>query len=132
MGPEGPYDDLELVLVDGGFELTKAPALPVFCFETGGHPNDSWTSGELFDAPGPWPIGTDGQIVKEGVAVNPLVGRSPRTITYKASGTTREAGRIAGTLGMSFFGARPHVFYGNLVIVNCAGSQSFEAVPAGG
>ncbi len=131
MGPEGAYDDFELELVPGGFQLTKAPAVPVFCFETGGRPNNSWSSGELFDAPGPWTLGTDGQVVKEGVAVNPLVGRSPRTITYKVTGTTREAGRITGTLGMSFFGARPDVYWGTMVIINCAGSQSFEAVPAG-
>jgi hypothetical protein len=131
MGAEGAYDDLELALVDGGFQITKAPAVPVYCFETGGRPNNSWASGELFDAPGPWTIGTDGEVVKEGIAVNPLVGRSPRTITYKVTGTSREAGRITGTLAMTFFGARPHVFYGSMVIINCFGSESFEAVPAG-
>jgi hypothetical protein len=131
MGAEGPYDDLELALVDGGFQLTKAPAVPIFCFETGGRPNNSWTSGELFDAPGPWTIGSDGQVLKEGVAVNPLVGRSSRSITYKVTGTSRGAARIAGTLAMSFLAARPDVLYGTMVIVNCFGSESFEAVPAG-
>ena len=131
MGTDGPYDDFELALVDGGFALTTAPAVPVFCFETGGRPNNSWTSGELFDAPGPWAVGTDGQVAKEGVAVNPLVGRSPRTITYKVTGTARDGLRITGTLGMSFFGARPDVYWGTMVIINCAGAQSFEAVPAG-
>jgi len=131
MGADGPYDDLELALVGGAFELTKPPAVPVYCFETGGRPDNSWASGELFDAPGPWTIGTDGEIAREAIAVNPLVGRDPRTITFKVTGTTQEPGRISGTLGMSFFGARPHVFYGTMVIVNCAGSQSFEAVPAG-
>jgi hypothetical protein len=130
MGTEGAYDDLELALVDGTFQLTKAPVLPVYCFETDGRPNDSAVSGELFDAPGPWTIGTDGEVVKEGVSVNVLLGRSPRSITYKVTGTTRTADRIAGTLGMSFFGVRTHVFYGHLVFVNCAGSQGFEAVPA--
>jgi hypothetical protein len=131
MGTEGAYDDLELALVDGTFQLTKAPVLPVYCFETDGRPNDSSVSGELFDAPGPWTVGTDGEVVKEGVSVNVLLGRSPRSITYKVTGTTRTADRIAGTLGMSFFGVRTHVFYGHLVFVNCAGSQGFEAVPAG-
>ncbi len=130
MGTEGAYDDLELALVDGTFQLTKAPVLPVYCFETDGRPNDSAVSGELFDAPGPWTIGTDGEVVKEGVSVNVLLGRGPRSITYKVTGTTRTADRIAGTLGMSFFGVRTHVFYGHLVFVNCAGSQGFEAVPA--
>jgi hypothetical protein len=32
---------------------------------------------------------------------------------------------------MSFFGARPDVYWGTMVIINCAGAQSFEAVPAG-
>jgi hypothetical protein len=130
MGTEGPYDDLELVLSGGGFEITKAPALPVYCFETGGRPDDSAVSGELFDAPGPWAFGTDGEVAKEGVAVNRIVGRSPRTITYKVTGAVREPARITGTLGMSFFAARTHVYWGSLVIVNCAGSQGFEAVPA--
>jgi hypothetical protein len=129
MGAEGGYDDLEFTLDNGQITFTKAPAVPVFCFET---PNTSntWTSGELFDAPGPWAIGTDGAIDKQGVSVNPLVGRSPRTITYKVTGTTQQAGKITGTLGMIFYAARPDVFTGALTIVNCAGSESFEAVPA--
>jgi hypothetical protein len=129
MGAEGGHDDLEFTLDNGQITFTKAPAVPVFCFET---PNTSntWTSGELFDAPGPWALGTDGAIDKQGVSVNPLVGRSPRTITYKVTGTTQQQGKITGTLGMIFYAARPDVFTGALTIVNCAGSESFEAVPA--
>jgi hypothetical protein len=129
MGAEGGYDDLEFTLDGGQITFTKAPAVPVFCFETPDASN-SWTSGELFDAPGPWTLGTDGAIDRQGVSVNPLVGRSPRTITYKVTGTTQQAGRITGTLGMIFYAARPDVFTGAMTIVNCAGSESFEAVPA--
>jgi hypothetical protein len=102
----------------------------VLCFESGSSANDEWASGELFDAPGPWTIGVDEAVDKPGVAVNPLVGSGPRTITYKVSGTAQAPGRITGTLGMIFYDARPDVFYGNLEIINCHGSQTFEAVPA--
>jgi hypothetical protein len=129
MGAEGAYDDLELTLVDGRIEFTKAPIVPVFCFETGGGRGD-WTSGELFAAPGPWTVGTDASIEQQGVSVNPLVGRSPRTITYKVSGTSQANGTLTGTLGMIFYAARPDVFTGAMTIVNCAGSASFEAVRA--
>ena len=46
------------------------------------------------------------------------------------TGLSQGAGRVTGTLGMTFFGARADVFYGTMTIINCAGSQSFEAVPA--
>ena len=128
MGADGGYDDLELTLDNGQVTFTKAPALPVLCFETPDASN-TWTSGELFDAPGPWAAG-DSAIDKQGVSVNPLVGRSPRTITYKMTGLTQADGKITGTLGMIFYAARPDVFTGATTIVNCHGSESFEAVPA--
>jgi hypothetical protein len=130
MGEAGTYGDFEFTLVDGVLTFTKAPAVLVTCFETGGG-NDDWTSGELFAAAGPWTVGTDGSVEQPGVSVNPLVGgRSPRTILYKVTDTTQTPGKVTGTLGMIFYGARTHVFTGALVIVNCAGSASFEAVPA--
>ena len=37
MGTEGPYDDLEqLTLTGGQLQITKAPVVPVSCFEMGG------------------------------------------------------------------------------------------------
>ena len=47
------------------------------------------------------------------------------------TGTTQQAGRIAGTLGMSFSDSKLDIFTNTLTFINCAGSQSFEAVPAG-
>jgi hypothetical protein len=130
MGNEGPYDDLELTASGGQLQITKAPVVPVSCFENGGS-YKSALSFELFDAPGPWSVGTDGSVAKEGRAVNQLVGSSARTITYKVTGTTEAPGRLAGTLGMSFFDSKYDVFTSTITFINCAGSQSFEAVPAG-
>jgi hypothetical protein len=128
MGSEGPYDKFELTLDNGQLQLAKPPLVPVFCF-AGGAGSGTATSLELFDAPGPWTVGTDGQVDKQGVAVNQLVGSSARTITYKVTGTSQEPGRIAGTLGMTFYDSKLSYDL-NLIHVNCSGSQSFEAVPA--
>jgi hypothetical protein len=129
MGGEGAYDDLELTVVDGRIEITRPPLVPVYCFELLGG-NDSAASLELFDAPGPWTVGSDASVEKEGIAGNELVGSSPRTITYKLTGTTQEPGRLTGSLGMTFYGSRYDPFSGT-VTINCSGTQSFEAVPAG-
>ena len=56
---EGPYDDLELTVSGGQMQITKAPVVPVSCFEMGGWYRSA-ISFELFSAPGPWTIGTDG------------------------------------------------------------------------
>jgi hypothetical protein len=85
---------------------------------------------ELFDAPGPWAVGSDGSVEKQGIAVNQLVSSGARTITYKVTATTQDAGRIAGTLGMSFSDSKYDVFSNAITFINCFGSQSFEAVPA--
>jgi hypothetical protein len=130
MGTEGPYDDLELTIDGGQLQITKAPTVPVSCFENGGSYRSA-LSFELFDAPGPWTVGTDGNVAKQGIAVNQLVSGGARTITYKVTGTTQDAGRVAGTLGMSFFDSKYDVFTNTITFINCAGSQSFEAVPAG-
>jgi hypothetical protein len=95
MGSEGAYDDLELTIDNGQLQITKPPVVPVFCF-AGGAGSGSSTSLELFDAPGPWTVGSDGQVEKQGIAVNQLVGSSARTITYKVTGTTQEPGRVTG------------------------------------
>ncbi len=129
MGTEGPYDDLELTVAGAELQLARVPLVPVSCFENGGAYRSA-LSFELFDAPGPWTIGTDGSVAKEGRAVNQLVSSGARSITFKVSGTTQEPGRIAGTLGMSFFDSRYDLFANRITFINCAGAQSFEAVPA--
>jgi hypothetical protein len=129
MGTEGPYDDLELTVAGGQLQITKAPTVPVSCFEMGGAYRSS-LSFELFDAPGPWTIGTDETVAKTGIAVNQLVSGGERGITYKVTGSTQEPGRVAGTLGMSFFDSKYDIFTNKITFINCAGAQSFEAVPA--
>ena len=130
MGTEGPYDDLEFTVGNGQMQLTKAPVVPVSCFEMGGFFRSA-LSFELFDAPGPWTIGTDGLIAKQGIAVNQLVSSGARTINYKATGTSQQPDRVAGTLGMSFSDSKYDIPSNSITFINCAGSQSFEAVPAG-
>jgi hypothetical protein len=129
MGTEGTYDDLELTVNGAQMEITKRPLITILCLELGS-PYGSALSFELFDAPGPWTIGTDGELVKEGFAVNSLVGSGLRTITYKVTGTAQQAGRITGKLGMSFSGSRYDYSSGTLTIISCSGSPAFEAVPA--
>ena len=129
MGTEGPYDDLELTVSGGQIQITKGSFVPVSCFEMGGSYRSS-VSFELFDAPGPWTIGTDGLVAKPGIAVNQLVSGGMRTINYKATGTTQQADRVTGTLGMSFSDSKYDIFSNTITFINCAGSQSFEAVPA--
>ena len=130
MGTEGPYDDLALTVTGGQLKITKAPVVPVSCFEMGGSYRSS-LSFELFDAPGPWTVGTDGLVAKQGIAVNQLVGGGARTINYKVTGATQQVDRVAGTLGMSFSDSKYDIFTNSITFINCAGSQSFEAVPAG-
>jgi hypothetical protein len=130
MGTEGPYDDLELTVTGGQMQITKTPFVPVSCFEMGGSYRSA-LSFELFDAAGPWAIGSDGLVAKRGIAVNQLVSSGARTINYKVTGSTQQPGRVAGTLGMSFSDSKYDVFTTKITFINCAGSQSFEAVPAG-
>ena len=129
MGTEGPYDDFEFTLAGGQMQLTKPAFVPVSCFEMGGYYRSA-LSFELFDASGPWTIGSDGSVAKQGIAVNQLVGGGARTITYKVTGTSEQPGRVAGTLGMSFSDSKYDIFTNTITFINCAGSQSFEAVPA--
>ena len=128
MGSEGPFDDLELTVTGGQLQITKAPVVPVSCFENGGSYRSA-ISFELFTAAGPWSIGTDGSVAAQGIAVNQLVGGGARTITFKVTGTTQQVGRVAGTLGMSFFDSKYDIFTNAITFINCAGAQSFEAVP---
>ena len=130
MGTEGPYDDFELTLAGGKLQITKAPVVPVSCFENGGSYRSA-LSFEIFDAAGPWTVGTDGSVAKQGIAVNQLVSSGAKTITYKVTGTALGGGRVTGTLGMSFVDSKYDVFTNRITFVNCAGAQSFEAVPAG-
>jgi hypothetical protein len=130
MGTEGPYDDLELTVTGGQMQITKSPFVPVSCFEMGGSYRSA-LSFELFDAAGPWAIGSDGLVAKRGIALNQLVSSGARTINYKVTGSTQQPGRVAGTLGMSFSDSKYDVFTNKITFINCAGSQSFEAVPAG-
>jgi hypothetical protein len=124
MGTEGPYDDLELTVTGGQMQITKAPVVPVSCFEMGGAYRSS-LSFELFDAPGPWTVGSDGLVAKQGIAVNQLVGGGARTINYKVTGATQQVDRVAGTLGMSFSDSKYDIFTNTITFINCAGSQSF-------
>ena len=129
MGTEGAYDDLELTVSGGQIQITKGPFVPVSCFEMGGAYRSS-LSFELFDAPGPWTIGTDGLVAKQGIAVNQLVSSGARTINYKVTGSAQQAGTVTGTLGMSFSDSKYDIFTNTITFINCAGAQSFEAVPA--
>ena len=129
MGTEGGYDDLELTVVGGQLQITKAPTVPVACMENGGGYDQS-TSFELFDAPGPFPLGADAEVKKEAPAVNQMVGSSPRTITYKVKGAAQTADRVTGTLAMSFFESKYDPFSNSITFINCFGEQGFEAIPA--
>jgi hypothetical protein len=130
MGTEGAYDDFEFTVSNGQMQITKPAFVPVSCFENGGSYRSA-LSFELFDAPGPWTIGTDGLVAKQGIAVNQLVYSGMRTINYKVTGTAQQSDKVAGTLGMSFSDSHYDVFTNTITFINCAGSQSFEAVPAG-
>jgi hypothetical protein len=57
------------------------------------------------------------------------VSSGARTITYKVTGLTASADRVTGTFGMSFFDSRYDVFTNAITMVNCSGSQSFDAIP---
>ena len=129
MGTEGPYDDFEFTVSNGQLQITKPAFVPVSCFENGGLYRSA-LSLEFFDAPGPWTIGADGLVAKQGIAVNQLVSSGMRTINYKVTGVTQQPGEVAGTLGMSFSDSRYDVPTATITFINCAGSQSFEAVPA--
>jgi hypothetical protein len=129
MGTEGAYDDLELTVENGQMTITKVTTVPVMCFENGGS-YSSALSFELFDATGPWTIGTDGLVEKKGIAVNQLVSGGERTMNYKVTNTAQTADRVTGTLGMSFFHSKYNVFTNTITFINCSGSQSFEAIPA--
>jgi hypothetical protein len=130
LGSEGAYHDLELTVTGGQIQITKTPFVPVSCFEMGGSYRSA-LSFELFDATGPWTVGSDGLVAKRGIAVNQLVSSGARTINYKVTGSSQQPGRVAGTLGMSFSDSKYDVFTNTITFINCAGSQSFEAVPAG-
>ncbi len=131
MGTEegGAHDDFEFDVSNGQMQITRAPAVPVSCFESPGY--RSALSFELFTAPGPWTIGTDGLVAQQGIAVNQLVSSGSRTINYKVTETSQQADRITGKLGMSFSDSRYDIFTNTIYFINCAGTQSFEAIPAG-
>ena len=131
MGTEGPYDDFELRVAGGQIELTKPAFVPVACFEMGGSYRQA-VSLELFDVPGPWTIGTEAIVEKSAPAVNSIVSPGARSISYKVTDTVQQAGKVTGTLAMSFFDSRLDIFNGyKIIFTNCSGAQSFEAVPAG-
>lgn len=130
MGSEGAYDDLEFTLENGQLLFTRTPLVPLYCMENGGYYRTS-LSFDLFNAPGPWIVSTDGLVEAKGVSANTLVSGGERTITYKVQGVTQTAGQVTGTLGMSFSTSRLDIFDNyKIVFINCSGSQSFEAVPA--
>jgi hypothetical protein len=130
LGTEGTPGDLELTVVDGQMHITKPFMLPVTCFEIGGAYRMS-LSLELFDAPGPWAIGTERSESKQAVAVNQLVTGSPRTITYTVAETAQAAGQLSGRFRMSFSHSTYDFFTNSITFINCSGTSAFEAVPAG-
>jgi hypothetical protein len=130
LGDEGAYDDLEFTLVNGEITITKAPLVPVYCFDNGAGHYGSALSFEPFVATGPWTLGSDGSVQQSGIAVNRLVSSGSRGITYKLIETVRSAGTVTGKLGMSFFDSKYDIFTNQIWFVNCSGTQSFEAVPA--
>jgi hypothetical protein len=75
MGSEGAHDDLELTLDGNQLTFTKPPAVLVTCFDAAG--TMDWTSGELFDAPGPWTVGTTAR------------SRAPRSGSTRSSAAAR-------------------------------------------
>jgi hypothetical protein len=130
MGSEGAYDDLELTVENGQMTITKPPFVPVSCGATGGSTGVA-ISLELFDAPGPFPVGSEGVVEKQGLAVNTLVNSGARSITYKASEIAADAAKVTGKLSMSFFDSKLDILNGyKMTFINCGGIQSFEAVPA--
>jgi hypothetical protein len=130
MGTEGAYDDFEFTVDNGQMTITKAPTVPVSCMENGGAYRIA-VSLELFDAPGPWTIGTDGTVAKQGIAVNQLVNSGAKTITYKVTESSQTADKVTGKLGMSFSDSKLDILNGyTMIFINCAGTQSFEAIPA--
>jgi hypothetical protein len=130
MGADGAYGELELTVTGGRLQITKPPLVPVSCFEVGGA-SRSALSLEPFLVPGPWTVGSDGLVAQQGISGNQLVSSGTRTINYKVTGTSVEPGRVTGTLGISFSDSRYDVFSNTITFINCAGAQSFEAVPAG-
>lgn len=129
MGAEGAYDDLEMTVIDGQMQITKFPMVPVSCAEGGGALRIA-LSLELFDAPGPWPVGTDTTVEKQGLGVNPIVSGGQRTISYKVSELAQEPGRVSGMLGIFYSDSRLTFPGYAIVFTNCAGQQRFEAIPA--
>jgi hypothetical protein len=130
MGEEGEYDDFEFDLVDGQITITKAALVPVSCSEMGGSYRIA-LSLEAFTATGPYTLGSDGLIAQQGIAVNQLVNSGAKTINYKMENTKLEGGKVTGSLGMSFSDSKLDILNGyRMIFINCAGSQSFEAIPA--
>ena len=130
MGTEGAYDDFEFTLSGGQMTLTKPAMVPVSCGEMGGS-NRIALSLELFDAMGPWTIGTDSTVDKSSIAVNTLANPGSKTITYKVSETSQTADKVAGKLSIFFSDSKLDILNGyTMIFINCAGTQSFEAIPA--
>lgn len=130
MGGEGAYDDLEFTIDGNQLTFTKMPLVPIYCFEMGGW-NRNALSFDLFNAPGPWTIGTDGLVEAPSVSANTLVTGGERTMNHTVKNVTVAANQVTGTMGMSFGTSRLDVLDNyNLVFINCSGSQSFDAIPA--
>ena len=131
MGSEGPYDDFEITTDDGRLTFTKAPFVAVSCMEGGGAHRIA-LSLELFGAQGPFPIGGEHIVEHQQPAVNTLVTSGARTIKHKVSEAAQTPTSLTGKLTMSFMDSRLDIFNNYaIVITTCAGTQSFEAIPAG-
>jgi hypothetical protein len=91
----------------------------------------SSSSLELFNLLGPWKLGNQTATqTKRSIAVNQLVSSGERTITYKMT-STRSGNKITGKRTMSFSDSKYNPFTNAITFINCSGTESYEAIPAG-
>ncbi len=129
-GSTGAYDDFAFTLNGDNITLSKQTMLFVSCFEMGGSYRSS-SSLELFNLLGPWKLGNQTTTqTKRSIAVNQLVSSGERTITYKMT-STRSGNKITGKRTMSFSDSKYNPFTNAITFINCSGTESYEAIPAG-
>ena len=129
MGDEGAYDDLELTLAGGRCRSPSPRWSRSTASRTAAVPDRALL--RAVPGPCPWTIGTDATVAQSGISLNQIVTGGSRSINYKVTGTAQQAGKVTGTLGMSYFDSQYDIWSNTITFVNCSGAQSFEAVPAG-
>jgi hypothetical protein len=125
---------MEFTLVDGKLTITKTPLVYTSCMRTGALSGIAG-SYEPFVVTGPWTLGANELKSQLGVASNQYVTSSKRTINYRMKDTAQTAGKVTGTLSLSYshsylIPGGPPDFRWYSVFVNCAGTSGFEAIPA--